>query len=54
MIDRILEIITRFGYTLDDFTEKEIAQMEQELKDRDSGVFDSLDGILETLTYKEL
>lgn len=54
MRERILERISRYGYQLEDFTEQELAQMEQEIKDEDNNKFEQLDGILATLTFKEL
>lgn len=54
MKEKIKERIAIFGYTLEDFTEAEIAQMEQELRDEAEGKVEGLDGILASLTYKEL
>lgn len=54
MRERILERISRYGYQLEDFTEQELAQMEQEIKDEYNNKFEQLDGILATLTFKEL
>lgn len=54
MRERILERISRYGYQLEDFTEQELAQMEQEIKDEYNNKFEQLDRILATLTIKEL
>lgn len=54
MRERILERISRYGHQLEDFTEQELAQMGQEIKDEDNNKFEQLDGILATLTFKEL